>query len=182
MTNYHHTKLGLKLLVFAYIDDFLPARFPDTNDVRLMYNDDYTETELNAGRNNAIAYLHMLLQCALRREYVFGLFNFYAKLFTWSQLQKLILSLHERESTSTEGFVLEVTQVFNNPSSTGGAGALPSELVLFRLGTVLIGVNKSTSSVADSSGRIESQQCYAKLAKPLTLVPHSHGRPNSCAK
>ena len=86
--------------------------------------------------------------CAMycRGEHVLALFNFYPKLFTWVQLRKLILS---------KGFV-EETHVFHNPKNKGG---LPSELVLFRRKTVLLGVVKSWSSAADSSGRITNEQC-----------------------
>ena len=131
---------------FTHLGDFLPARFPGSTDIEKIFDDNYGNDELVDGCIKCIGYLEALVELSIRCKYVFALFNFYPKLFTWVQLHKLLLA---------KGFV-EETHVFHNPRNKS---YLPSELVLFRCGTILLGVVKSWSSAADSSGRITNEQC-----------------------
>ena len=141
---------------FDHLGDALPARFPSATNVLQIFDENYTEEELEGGRSEFEAYLLSLLDYSIAGELVFGLLNFYAKLYTWPQLRKLILSIHKMKGLSS-GFT-ELASIFYNPL-VESSGELPSDIVLFRIGSVLLGVIKSWCSAADSSGRISSERC-----------------------
>ena len=132
---------------FEHIDNCLEALHPNATDVDKIYDDDYSDEQLSAGRSKIKIkkLLDRLAGRGDRGEHECRFLNFYVKLFTWPQLGKLLCN---------NNFV-ELVQVYLIPTSHGHY--LPSELVIFRYKTVLLVVTKLWCSAANSYGVISKE-------------------------
>ena len=145
------------------VRDALPARYKGVGGGTLRYDSNYSPEELKVGAREYAIDLKKGIQMALEGNLVFCLLNFWYKYFTWNQLVRMITAVHlEVEGTSSleVGFKM-ISQVFKSPLATR-SDQLPSELVYFALnlpsgGSVLACVNKSFSSAADATHKINDE-------------------------